>query len=290
VNKPKNPEAFTPRYQSLLSHYKLTGRRIQPRHPNENGDIEQRHHRFKRALDQALMLRRSRDFSTRKEYKAFLERLFFQLNTNRQERFKEELALLRALPNKRLSACTRLTVSVGPSSTIRVKDNVYSVHSRLIKEKVTVRIYAEYLDIWQGQSHVETIPRLIGSGKHKIQYRHIIDWLVRKPGAFENYRYRSDLFPTSRFRMAYDALSQDHSPSKTSKEYLLILRLAAKENETAVDEVLHSLFSRNHPISAESIENLLLSSQKLRPVTDVTIRAVALSAYDCLFGRSEAWA
>jgi len=90
--------------------------------------------------------------------------------------------------------------------------------------------------------------------------------------------------------MAYDALGQNHSPSKASKEYLLILSLAAKENETAVDEVLRFLFSRNHPISVASVETLLFSSQKLRPITDVTIRGVFLRAYDCLFGRSEAWA
>ena len=290
VNKPANLEVFTPRYQSLLSHYQLTGRKIQPGHPNENGDVEQRHHRFKRAVDQALMLRGSRDFSTRKAYKIFLERLFSQLNANRQDRFKEELSLLRALPNNRLSACTRLTVSVGPSSTIRVKDNVYSVHSRLIREKVTVRIYAERLEIWQGQSHIENIPRLLGSGKHKIQYRHIIDWLVRKPGAFENYRYRSDLFPTSRFRMAYDMLKQEHTLQKASREYLLILSLAAKENETAVDEVLRFLFLRSDPVSAVSVEHLLLSRQNLSPVTDVTIRPVVLYAYDCLLGGSEVWA
>jgi len=290
VNQPGNPEAFTSRYQSLLSHYRLTGRKIQPAHPNENGDVEQRHYRFKSALDQALMLRGRREFATRREYKAFLERLFSQLNANRQDRFKEELALLRALPNKRLSACTSVTVSVGPSSTIRVKDNVYSVHSRLIREKVTVRIYAERLEIWQGQSHIENIPRLLGSGKHKIQYRHIIDWLVRKPGAFENYRYRSDLFPTSRFRMAYDMLKRDHAFQKASREYLLILSLAAKENETAVDEVLRCLFEWNCPISAKAIEDLILSSRKPRPLTDVSIRPVVLHAYDCLLGESEVWA
>jgi len=86
------------------------------------------------------------------------------------------------------------------------------------------------------------------------------------------------------------ALSQNHSASKASKEYLLILSLAAKKNETTVDEALRFLFSRNHPISAAAVENLLFSSQKLRPITDVTIRAVSLRAYDCLFGRSEAWA
>ena len=39
---------------------------------------------------------------------------------------------------------------------------------------------------------------------HHIDYRHIIYWLVRKPGAFANYRYRGDLFPTESFRWAYE--------------------------------------------------------------------------------------
>ncbi len=55
---------------------------------------------------------------------------------------------------------------------------------------------------------MEELPRLRGRGKHRVDYRHIIDWLVRKPGAFENYRYREELFPTSRFRMASDALRE----------------------------------------------------------------------------------
>jgi hypothetical protein len=44
-----------------------------------------------------------------------------------------------------------------------------------------------------------------------IQYRYIIDWLLRKPGAFDNYRYRENLFPISYYRMAYDFL-KNRSP------------------------------------------------------------------------------
>jgi len=290
VNKPENPEEFTRRYQSVLSHYGMEGRKTQPASPHENGDVEQRHYRFKKAVDQALMLRGSRNFTTRKEYEMFLEGLFSQLNSNRLDRFKEELAVLRTLPAKRLPACTKLTVGVGPSSTIRVKHNVYSIHSRLIRETVTVRLYAEHLEIWHGQSHIENIPRLRGSGNHHIQYRHIIDWLVRKPGAFENYRYRSDLFPTSRFRMAYDELKQRRTVVKASKEYLQILRLAAKENETAVDDALRSLFDRNKPISVESVEQFVFTSQTMAPITDILIPAVALQSYDCLLSGMEALA
>jgi len=290
VNKPANPEEFTQRYQGLLSHYKLIGRKTNPASPNENGDVEQRNHRFKRAVDQALMLRDSRDFPSRKRYEVFLERLFAQLNSNRHDRFKEELAVLQTLPTTQLSASTKFTVGVGPSSTIRVKHNVYSVHSRLIREKVTVRLYAERLEIWHGQRHIEDIPRLRGSGNHHIQYRHIIDWLVRKPGAFENYRYRSDLFPTSRFRMAYDEFKRHHVVTKASKEYLLILKLAAKESESAVDDALRFLFDRNRQISAETVKKLVLSGQKPTPATDVKISAVVLHAYDCLLSGTEVMA
>jgi len=172
VNKPDNPEKFTRKYQSILDHYKLRGRRTNPASPNENGDVEQSHYRFKKAVDQALMLRGSRDFSSRKEYEVFLKDLLKQLNQGRLARFEEEQSLLRSLPAKRLDSCSRFDVRVGPSSTIRIKHNVYSVHSRLIKEQVTVRLYSDYLEVWYGQRRVESIPRLRGSSKHYIQYRH----------------------------------------------------------------------------------------------------------------------
>ena len=79
------PETFKRRYQALLSHYGLAAQAIQAGKGNENGDVEQRHHRFKTALDQALMLRGSRDFAGRDPYVAFLKDLFAQLNSGRRD-------------------------------------------------------------------------------------------------------------------------------------------------------------------------------------------------------------
>lgn len=282
VNKPDNPEEFTRMYQGLLNHYGLRGRRINPSRAHENGDVEQRHYRFKRALEQSLLLRGSRDFVSREAYTAYLHKLFAQLNSGREKRYNEERELLRALPHTPLDSCTRLDVKVGPSSTIRVKHKVYSVHSRLVGETICVRLYAERLEVWYGQRYIETIPRLRGTDTHHIQYRHMIDWLIRKPGAFANYRYRSDLFPTSRFRMAYDSLCERHVLAKAGKEYLKILQLAARENETAVDDALRVLFRRDTAISVESVTNQLQSSLPVRPVTEVEVVPVALQGYDLL--------
>ena len=108
VQKTDHPEEFTRRYAGLLSHYGLEGRKSQSGKAHELGDVEQRHYRFKKAVDQALMLRGSRDFADRDEYAAFLRKLFSQLNAGRRERLLEEQKLLRPLPNCRLEACKRL--------------------------------------------------------------------------------------------------------------------------------------------------------------------------------------
>lgn len=275
------PAEFTERYAALLRHYGLEGRMIQAAKANENGDVEQRHHRFKRAVDQALMLRGSRDFSSREAYEAFLQELFDQLNAGRRERLAEELAVLRELPATRYDACRKLHCTVGQGSTISAERNVYSVPARLIGERVEARLYAQHVEVWYAGRQVATMPRLRGRGGHRINYRHVIDWLARKPGAFKNYRYRADLFPTSRFRMALDLLEL-RQPARAHKVYLAILGLAARENESLVDDALRVLLDREEDISAEAVEALLKQAQALPLPTEVHIDAVDLNAYDAL--------
>jgi len=282
VQKTSHPDEFTLRYQDLLDHYRLKGCKTNPNSPHENGDVEQRHHRFKRAVDQALLLRNSRDFADRQEYEQFLGKLFKQLNAGRRQRFSQEQSVLQRLPKRRIDAFKKSSMTVGPSSVIRVNHNAYSVDSRLTGERIKVRLYMDHLEIWYGQKRVDTFARLRGEGKHAINYRHIIDSLIRKPGAFENYRYRDDLFPTSRFRIAYDDLKQRHSQSVAAKQYLNILYLAARESETAVDDVLRMLIDKNIRICDEQVEALVHSSQPVPVATKVRVPAVDLACYDQL--------
>jgi hypothetical protein len=276
-------EEFTPRYRALLRYYGTEGAKIRAHEAHENGDVEQRHNRFKRAVDQALMLRGSRDFSSRQEYEAFLRLIFARGNRGRQARFNEELGRLRTLPERRLDDFREIKVRVGPSSTIRAAHNTYSVSSRLIGEEVTVRLSGESLGILYGQTEVDRIPRLRGENGHKINYRHIIDGLVRKPGAFEHYRYQGDLFPTTRFRMAYDVLKETR-PSRAAKEYLEILQLAAHESETGVDDALRAAFDAEAEISADMVKMILASKTPVLEVTRVEVHEIPLQSYDELLG------
>lgn len=273
-------EEFTTRYQGLIAHYGLEGQKINVARPNENGDVEQRHRRTKEAIDQALMLRGSRDFSSVAQYESFLREIFAQLNAGRQKRFLEEQRALRSLPRRRLDTMVRLAARVGLGSTINVKRNVYSVHSRLIGEMVDVHIHVDHLKVFYAQRLVQTLPRLRGEGKHQIDYRHVIDELVKKPGAFANYRYRADIFPTVNFRLAYDYLSRDKKRG-ADREYLSILKLAADEGQTKVENILRELIGHKDELSADRIENML-DLDTVPGVAEIEIAPVDLLNYDRL--------
>jgi hypothetical protein len=272
---------FTLRYQGLLEHYDVLPEKTNANSGNENGDVEQRHHRFKRAVDQALMLRGSRDFADVAAYQQFLKALTQQLNRGRRARFDEELKVIRGLPPTRLEAVKRLLARVDCGSLIHLDRNAYSVNSRLIGQKVEVRLYVGHLEVWYGQKKVEELPRLRGRNQHHVNYRHVIDWLVRKPGAFADYRYQADLFPSSLFRVAYDRLKSQYADS-ADKQYLKILELAARENESLVEAAIGHLCDLNRAMSFEAVEAVVLCRQKLAAPTSVCVDEVDLSAYDQL--------
>jgi hypothetical protein len=289
VNNMTDEKEFTARYEGLLRHYRMNGQKIQAGRANENGDVEQRHHRLKRAIDQALMLRDSRDFASLADYKQFLRLLLAQLNAGRRDRVKGEMQYLRALPERRLESSKQVKVRVDSGSVVYVDRNVYSVHSRLIGEQVEARLSAETVEVWYAGQKVEQLPRLRGRGKHRVDYRHIIDWLVRKPGAFPNYRYREELFPTSRFRMTWDAL-REMDPLHANKRYLEILQLAAQEGEARVDAALRRVLEEGEigegKLNVNALRRALLDEAP--PVTDVAIAEVELASFDELLGGNPA--
>jgi hypothetical protein len=167
-----------------------------------------------------------------------------------------------------------------------VDHNTYSVPSRLVGEKVDVKLYAERVEVWYGQKKVESLPRLRGRFNHRVNYRHIIHWLVRKPGAFEHYRYRDELFPTTYFRAAYDWL-RVRRPAGANREYLRILELAALESEERVGQALRCLLGNGDGIFLERVEAMVKSHEALPCPTSVAIDAVDLGAYDALLNAPE---
>ncbi len=219
-------EEWTARYQALMAHYSMQPIWNNTAIAQENGDGEQSHRQLKRAMDQALRVRGSREFASRAAYEHFLQNLLHKRNQTRGARFEAEKAALRPLPASALAPCKELHVVVSRFSTVTIATNVYSVPSRLIGATVLVRMRAEQIEGYVGTSKVFVFPRQRGKQQPRIEYQHVIHSLVRKPGAFAAYRYREDLYPTTTFRLVYDRLVAA-GVERVDREYVGILHLAA---------------------------------------------------------------
>src|SRR6516225_1401243 len=288
VKPPRSKDEFTDKYKGLLEHYGMMASHSSPGRGNENGDVEQSHHRFKRAVEQELILRGSREFASRQEYEEFLEVLLRRRNQLRRERVSEEMKTLGELPERKLAAYTKESQRVSRNSTVNVRKNYYSVPSQLIGERVDVRVYSGHLEVWYGGEMVERLERLHGSGKAVINYRHIIHSLVKKPGAFANYRFQSSLFPSLIFRVAYDEL-KERQPGTADREYIVLLKLAADRSEERVAEVLRELVERGESISSKAVCELVQArAGEAQPgVLAMAVREVSLASYDGLLSAQE---
>ena len=274
---------YTERYLALMTHYQLQPTTNTPGEAHENGDVEQAHHRFKQAVDQALRVRGSRDFADRAAYARWLHELVRQRNATRAVRAVEERAHLRPLPALPLDPVQDLRVAVSRFATIRVLRNLYSVPARLIGQTVLIRVRAETLDLYLGSQKLLTMPRLRGSQQHRIDYRHIINSLVRKPGAFAQYRYQDDLFPALAFRQAYDTL-QRRLPERADQQYVRVLYLATTTSEQEVILALNLLHEAGTTPTLEAVRELVAGKMAVR-VPDVPVPVVDLTPYDQLIGQ-----
>lgn len=269
---------FNEEYERMVRHFGMEPWTIAVGESVQNGDIESANGAFKRRVRQLLLLRGSRDFDRIEEYEKWLREVAAAANLGRQVKLKEELAAMRPLSASRLPEYSEIDTKGSPWSTINIKSNAYSVPSQLIGEKLRVRLFDTRLEVYLGGKLQMTVERLTGKQQHAINYRHIIDSLIKKAGAFERYRYRDDLFPTVTFRRAYDALVAVMPPRKVDIEYLRILHLAAKTMECEVEFALRVLMDEGTVPMADEVKALVAPDKPTIPV--VAIADVNLSSYD----------
>jgi Integrase core domain len=276
---------FTERYRELIDHYGLRASRNMPGNAHENGDVESANGGLKSAIDQRLRLRGSRAFVSKEAYEGFLEACVQARNATRQARIEEERAHLQALPVRALPAYRESYATVSRTSAVRILKHSYSVSSRLIGCQLRVRLHADIVELDYKGERVAVMERLVGRDAHRIDYRHIIHALVRKPGAFRRYVFREALFPSLEFRRTYDALLTEGS-DQADLDYVRILHLAASDGEQAVRAVLARLLAARAAPTYEAVRAEVRGARTPEGVPFLNITAPDLAIYDRLLGTS----
>jgi transposase len=267
---------FTERWKNVLDHYGVSPSRNNPGESHENGSVEKSHHLLKSELDQALRLRKSRDFASVAAYEHFLRRILDKRNRGRRERLAEEMAAMRDPPERAWNEAIEERVVVNCFSLVTVGKALYTVPSRLIGYEMRALVYAEVVRLFLGNTLVIEMPKQQPGGK-RINYRHLIAHLMRKPGAFAGYVFRDDLFPSLAYRKAYDRLVE-RKPERADKEYLAILNHAAMGSEQDVEAVLELLLEGGGTPSLEAVKEL--TSISISALPDLRIPVPELFSYD----------
>lgn len=271
---------FNEDYLAMMRHYGMTPRTTAVGAKEQNGDAEASNGAIKRRLNQQLLLRGSREFESVQAWQDFVDAVMRKANRAKSERVEQELAVMRELDVAKLTEYTEERLFVSEQSTIRVKSCIYSVPSRLIREQVKVRVYHDKIEVSYAGVDQLVCERVRG-GRKRIDYRHVIWSLVRKPGAFARYVYREEMFPTLTFRRAYDAIQKDYEGIKGDVEYLRILHLAASTLEADVEAALTLMFDAGKPIRADGVK-ALVRSNSTRQVPELDEPKVSFDVYDAL--------
>jgi len=270
---------FTDRWQQVMSHYAVTPTTNNPGVSHENGSVEKSHDTLKNAIEQELMLRGSRNFATQKEYFTFCENIVAGRNAQRQDRLLTEMECLAELPDRKWHSPIVMRVRVSSASVIQILDVPYTVPSRLIHYTLKVYVYPDEIILFYGNKKLQTMPRLSVNSLAGINYRHLIDSLIRKPAAFANYQYHEAMFPRLCFRKAYDAL-RDSVPAHADKHYLKLLQLAKLHSEQEVSDALELLFEEHQLPTPDSVKSLIDAYIKERLI--VQVHQPNVVDYDCL--------
>ena len=273
---------FNEEYLGICAHYGIEPRTINVGRPQENGDCESGHGHLKRRIKQHLLLRGTRDFASEEDYDHFLIGVLESANRLRTGRLGEELAAMRETAIKDLADYREFQVSVGNNSTIRLRKQVYSVPGRLIGTKLLARIYENRIVLLDGARQVAQLPLGASDRGAVFDFRHVIGYLLRKPGAFADYRWREEMFPAPVYRAAYDHLTRvSHEPDR---RYLEILKVAADEGQTVVENALEHLLAGPRPVvTAKEVRDMLDTwRDQQRQWRDRAPLEVCLADYDAL--------
>jgi transposase len=276
VNSHGNRPVFTERWQSVLDHYGVRPSRNNAGESHENGSVEKSHHLLKSEMDQALRLRQSREFASVADYERFIRRMLDKRNRGRRARLAEEMAVMKDPPARAWNECVEERVVVNAFSLVTISKALYTVPSRLIGYELRALVYAEVVRVFLGNTLVVEMPRQQPGGK-RINYRHLVAHLMRKPGAFAGYVFRDDLFPSLAFRKTYDRLVES-KPERADKEYLAILHYAAMGSEQDVETALELLLGGGSIPSLAAVKEL--TSVSIGVLPDIQIPVPELFTYD----------
>lgn len=282
---------LTDRYQALCAHYGMKASRNNRGVAHENGAIEGSHGDLKRELEDALLLRGTRDFIDVSAFATFIDEVIGQRNARRAKEIAIERESLLELPRQRQAEGVDEIVHVTSGGGFFLRRVFYSVPSRLIGHRLRARLFKDHIELFLGGTFVMKLPRIkgrLGSLQHVVNYRHVIHSLRKKPGALPGLVYRDQLFPRDAYRNLYRAAMETLPERDACRLTVELLSLAHERNvEADLADIIQSKLDEGSLPTIADMRARFAPNPDSVPQVNVTLGK--LVDYDSLIGlRAEA--
>ena len=271
---------LTDRFAALCQHYGMTATRNNKGIAHENGSIESPNGHLKRAIEDALIMRGSRDFDDLAAYRRFIDELVGRRNARNSKRIDMERASLKPLPPRRTTDFEEVTLRVTSSGGFSLRKVFYTVPSRLIGHRLRGRLYDDRLELFLGGSEVMTVPRgrarPDGSHGHVVNYHHVIHSLRKKPMALTGLVYRDELFPRKAFRDTFTSLLEQNGEKVACRMTVELLALAHDRGcEAELAEHLEEDLRQGRAPDIQTLRELFGPSDDTLPIIQVHMADLA---------------
>jgi hypothetical protein len=283
-------EDITKRYDAFVGHYGMDASRNNRGEAHENGAVESQNRHLKTAIDQALILRGSRDFATIEDYRRFIDTLVARRNKQRVAAVQAERAHLKPLPQRRTTDFTEIVAPVTRTGGFLIKSIFYSAPSQLIGQRLRVHLYDDRIEAFLGGTLVVTHPRARGRDNgqrvHVINYHHVIHALRRKPQALWSSIYRDSLFPRTEYAEAWKVLQRDLPRRDACRRMVDLLFIAHEQAcEAELAHLLAADLDAGQVPEPTALVLLLVPKATALP-RDVAVAHPSLDSFDALLGAS----
>lgn len=271
---------LTDRFDALCQHYRMTPTRNNKGVAHENGSIESPNGHLKRAIEDALLMRGSRDFEDLPAYRRFIDEIVGRINARNAKRIDAERASLHPLPARRTTDYEEVTLRVTSSGGFTLRKVFYTVPSRLIGHRLRVRLYDDRLELFLGGTALVTLKRgrafRDGSHGHVVNYHHVIHSLRKKPMALMGLVYRDQLFPRQAFRDMFTALLEQADEKAACRMTVDLLALAHDRGcEAELAQHLEEDLRQHRIPDIVTLRTLFGPSEDALPVVEVQMADLA---------------
>ena len=277
---------MTRRYEELCAHYGMEATRNNKGVAHENGAIEGAHGHLKREIDDALLLRGSRDFADTGEYRDFVAEVTSNINARRVERVEAERQTLRPLPPDPVPWYERHSVVVTSSGGFLLKGVFYTVPSRLTGHRLDARLHDSEIELYFGGRHQLRLPRMRRNGDktvYCVNYHHVIHSLKKKPGALMNLVYRDELFPREEYKKCFELALSLVGRREACRMVVNLLVIAHEQScEYQLALAIRDTVNSGELPDMDGLKERFV--MKAGPMKEVDVQAGDLSSYAPLFG------